>query len=264
MHSLRRDVLHRRWNRIRTHYDMFGLSHTVRLTLLHGARALLAPREPDFDRVHGTITNDWVEVEDGGLPQASVLNAIRYVPTHPELIRHICRTLPIRHQDYTFIDLGSGRGRALLLASHFPFKKIIGVEVSPRHHQIAKDNLARYRASGRQCADVEALCIDAGEYEFPRSDLVIYMYQPFVGPVFRRVLDRIVEFDDRFAVLVCCSAPWRPNLEMLNGTAALHHLQSYRTLSAEQDWLLYANAKGRHAFESTMTATDPSSAARLR
>lgn len=229
---------------------MFGLSHTVRLALFHGSRLLLEPREPDFDRTHGTTTNDWVEVEDGGLPQAAAATAIRYVPTHPELIRHICRTLPIRHREYMFVDLGSGRGRALLLASHFPFKKIVGVEVSPRHHQIASHNLAIYDAPGRQCTDVETLCMDAGEYEFPPSNLVIYMYQPFVGPVFKRVLDRIAELEG-FAVFVCCSAPWQGNLEALNECRSLHHLKSYPTLSTEQDWLLYSNARGRQAFENS-------------
>jgi SAM-dependent methyltransferase len=249
MHSPRRDVLYRRWNRLRTNYEMFGLSHTVRLALLHGARVLLAPSETDFDRTHGTTTNDWVEVEEGGLPQTAAADAIRYVPTRPELIRHICKTLPIRHQEYTFVDLGSGRGRALLLASHFPFKQIIGIEVSPQHHQIAKANLAIYDASGRQCDAIEAICMDAGEYEFPQSNLVIYMYQPFVGKVFKRVLDHIAELGDRFAVFVCCSAPWRANREVLSENRSLHHLKSYLTLSAEQDWLLYSNAKGRHEFE---------------
>ena len=84
MQSPRRDVLYRRWNRVPTKYEMFGLSHTVRLALLHGARVLLAPSETDFDRTNGTITNDWVEVEEGGLPQTAAADAIRYVPTRPE------------------------------------------------------------------------------------------------------------------------------------------------------------------------------------
>ena len=136
-----------------------------------------------------------------------------------------------------------------MLASHFPFKRIVGVEVSPHHHQIAKRNLATYDASGRQCDEIEALCMDAGEYEFPQSNLVIYMYQPFVGHVFKRVLDRIAGLDDR-AVFLCCSAPWPANLKVLTEHPALLHLKSYLTLSAEQDWLLRdPNAKGRHEFE---------------
>ena len=57
-------------------------------------------------------------VEEGGLPHTAAADAIRYVPTRPELIRHICRTLPIRHQRYTFVYFGIGTRKSTL--ARFP------------------------------------------------------------------------------------------------------------------------------------------------
>ncbi len=47
-------------------------------------------------------------------------------------------------QDFTFIDLGSGKGRVLLMASEYPFQKIIGVEFMPELHRAAQKNIAGY------------------------------------------------------------------------------------------------------------------------
>jgi hypothetical protein len=47
-------------------------------------------------------------------------------------------------QDFTFIDLGSGKGRALLMASAYPFKRIIGVEFMPELHRVAQENIRKY------------------------------------------------------------------------------------------------------------------------
>ena len=50
---------------------------------------------------------------------------------HPaaELVE-ILADLGIYYPDCVFLDLGAGKGRALLLASQFPFKRIVGVEFS--------------------------------------------------------------------------------------------------------------------------------------
>src|SRR5947208_15284999 len=39
--------------------------------------------------------------------------------------------------DFTFIDLGSGKGRTLLMASDYPFRRILGVELLAGLDQLA-------------------------------------------------------------------------------------------------------------------------------
>jgi len=50
----------------------------------------------------------------------------------PQRFLAMVSSLNLRFEDFTFIDFGSAKGRALLLASEFPFKKIIGVDFSPK------------------------------------------------------------------------------------------------------------------------------------
>ena len=58
---------------------------------------------------------------------------------------------------FDFIDFGSGKGRVLLVASHYPFRQVIGVEFSPELHEIAQENIRRYQSPARRCQAVLGL-----------------------------------------------------------------------------------------------------------
>ena len=95
-----------------------------------------------------------------------------------------------------FIDLGSGKGRAVMLATQLPFSDVIGVELSPALHQVAKSNLAQFRAQvlhekGQIETKIHLHCMDAARFDFPLQPLVLFMYHPFCKPVLKTVLRRL-------------------------------------------------------------------------
>lgn len=117
-----------------------------------------------------------------------------YLPTRPSMVRRVLRRLPVQNlSEYTFVDLGSGKGRVLLVAAEYPFAKIRGVEFSPELHQQAEQNIARYRHAGRRCSDVQSIYGDAMEYEFPDSKLILYLYNPFDAQMVRKVFTKLEE-----------------------------------------------------------------------
>jgi SAM-dependent methyltransferase len=100
-------------------------------------------------------------------------------------------SVDVRHEDFEFVDLGSGKGKALLLASDYPFKRIIGVEFSPVLHLIALDNISRYRTPTQRCRNIKSICQDATEFDFPMSPLLVHLYNPFGPDTLGRVLERL-------------------------------------------------------------------------
>ncbi len=115
----------------------------------------------------------------------------RYEPSNWLALR---RVLPPRRvtQDDVFIDFGSGMGRVVYqAASKYPFRRVIGVEISDRLHVIALDNIERNRHRFR-CHDVQLVHSDAREYEIPEDVSVVYLGNPFSGPVFATVLERLM------------------------------------------------------------------------
>lgn len=94
-------------------------------------------------------------------------------------------------QDFTFIDLGSGKGRALLMAADYPFRRIVGVECIPELHHAAQRNLAGYSSERQRCRQIDLLCMDARDFEFPPGPLVVYLFNPFAESTFIAVMERL-------------------------------------------------------------------------
>ncbi|MGH9560170.1 MAG: class I SAM-dependent methyltransferase [Terracidiphilus sp.] len=99
------------------------------------------------------------------------------------------RCKPIAPIDaYTFIDLGAGMGRALLLAADYPFRAVLGIEQHPTLASIARRNLARWRAAGRISMPTRVHCRDAINFPLPSGPCLIFLFNPFGAPVLRRLL----------------------------------------------------------------------------
>jgi len=105
-------------------------------------------------------------------------------------------------KDFTLIDLGSGKGRVLLMASDYPFKRIIGVEFMPELHRVAEGNIRKYAEHGTEApldhlcgtgisASIENLCMDACDFRFPDGPIVLYLFNPFSESTFAQVLENL-------------------------------------------------------------------------
>jgi hypothetical protein len=101
-----------------------------------------------------------------------------YQPTEPLLFHAMIKALAVDFAEFTFIDLGSGKGRTLLMASDYPFRRIIGVELLPELHSIAKKNLLQYQSERQKCFQLETLADDARRFVFPNEPIVLYLFNP--------------------------------------------------------------------------------------
>ena len=112
-------------------------------------------------------------------------------PSPARTVRSLIGALPIAHEDHVFIDMGSGKGRALLVAAEFPFKRCVGVERSRALHEVALTNVRTYRNGARRCHFIEPRCLDAAEFAFPDEPSVIYLFNPFPRPVMERIAENL-------------------------------------------------------------------------
>lgn len=106
-----------------------------------------------------------------------------YAASPASTVRRAIEMLPIDFSKYVFIDLGSGKARAPLVATEYPFKASIGVEYAPDLHEVAAKNVETYTSSNRKCDDLRVYCHDATTYDLPHDPLVIYFGHPFGGEV---------------------------------------------------------------------------------
>jgi hypothetical protein len=139
------DILSRRFDR-RYHVDTSGAVHRDRLL-------------PEVVGTHGAEGHDFESVP----------------------VRTIKRALNLLPQDvsaFTFIDIGCGKGRPMLLALSKNFRRVIGVEHSPHLTEVARRNIETWRGP-RRCSNVEAVCADALTFELPPDPCILYFACPF-------------------------------------------------------------------------------------
>jgi Putative methyltransferase len=86
--------------------------------------------------------------------------------------------LEIDFRKFVLVDIGSGKGRVLLMASDYPFRKIIGVELLPELCRVAQENIRKYHSDSQRCFAIEAVCGDTSDFVFPPEPMVLYLFNP--------------------------------------------------------------------------------------
>ncbi len=146
-----------------------------------------------FDLEFGVRTSGLVAGRHLALGHVHDRHATAYYAVAPSVFQAMlvrwrrCRpAAPI--DEFTFVDLGAGMGRAVLLAAKFPFRAVVGVELHPTLARIARKNLALWRSAGRACAPMHIVCADAADFPLPAGPCVAFLFNPFGAPVLRRML----------------------------------------------------------------------------
>jgi SAM-dependent methyltransferase len=209
--------------------------------------------DPEFDRRYGTETALEVTPEEGAVPPPRRPHAIVYWPTPRVDFEAMLAALgwtAAQLGEATFLDLGSGKGRVVLLAAEHPFRRIVGLEISPVLVEAARRNLARWaEACGRQ-PPVELALGDAAEVEVPAGPLAVFLFHPFEGPVAARALARLGEALDReprpLALLYLSpwtSTPLPDTLLSLGGRLQLHARRERKTRFFRSEWTIWYHGR---------------------
>jgi SAM-dependent methyltransferase len=110
-------------------------------------------------------------------------------------LRRILRPAEVSGDD-VFLDLGSGKGRIILLASRYRFRRVIGVEIAEPLIAVARRNVASCRLRPR-CGEIELVNTDVLHYRIPDDVSVVYMFNPFGGAVFDAAVAQLIASVDR-------------------------------------------------------------------
>jgi SAM-dependent methyltransferase len=148
--------------------------------LLWRLREEFFPEKHPYDQLTGCNTSGMIHSRRLG-PEAE-----DYQPVDPDVFRAGIDLLPEELAVFTFVDIGCGKGRALLLAEEYSFRKIVGVEFSRRLAQIAAKNAAKIGSQR-----ISVVHADARDFQFPPEPLVVFLYNPFSGDILRSVMNRL-------------------------------------------------------------------------
>lgn len=120
----------------------------------------------------------------------SKLGGHLYQPSSSVIFERAMNTLPFNFEDKTFLDIGSGKGRALVLAAEAGFKKVIGVEYAAELNDIAHTNIERVRDKFPN-TEFELIEGDALSYPITEQIDVIYLFNPFDEEALRGLMKMV-------------------------------------------------------------------------
>ncbi|WP_374140273.1 hypothetical protein [Sphingomonas sp.] len=181
----------RAWRRLGAVGFVTLVGKNLRLYLSGDAKDHAYVYNAQFDRDFDVDTLGVVEIDEMAVSDEAAIGAARYEPIQPEFFAHLVERLPaIEPSDFTFVDVGSGKGRALILAAVAGFRTVIGVEFDGGLHRAALTNIDRVRD---QFPDVsfELRHQDARDFTPPEGSIIVMVNNPFDQSVLIPLLMRL-------------------------------------------------------------------------
>lgn len=214
-------MLGRLWHRLQLlayTWRKIGAWGLLRVSLRWTADREARRLDTGFDELHGTDTASDLTPREAAIPAARRRDATMYLPTHDGDVEAMLGALAWPDallRQTTFVDIGSGKGRVVLIAAMRRFREVVGVELSPILHAIAGHNVARLEAAGALASPVRLLHQDAADLDVPAGPVVAYLYHPFHEAIATGVIDRLVasiEADPRPVAIVYAHPTVQPAL----------------------------------------------------
>jgi SAM-dependent methyltransferase len=202
--------IHTAWSKLRWSLVQRGPAGMLRVALGRLKGRSYSPEKPPkhpFDNQYSVDTSGLIGSDELRTGHRNDLFNTAYYGMAPSRFHHVMQGWlsdpahpPI--DTCSFVDLGCGKGRALMMASTYPFREVIGVELNPGLAAIAEANRATWTEAGRAVSPIRIVCQDATEFVFPPGHCLLYLFNPFTTPVVEQLLTQIEhQFADRPGML---------------------------------------------------------------
>lgn len=146
----------------------------------------------EFDLRYGTDTSGVIPLWKMNINSANAAYGVRYQAIPVEQFLLALRTIQENIHSFSFVDLGCGKGRNLILAAKMGFSEVVGVEFATELAHTAKNNLEKIGITNGTI-----VCDDAVNFRLKDNNTIIYMYNPFSALVMQKIANNIEEFLDK-------------------------------------------------------------------
>ena len=143
-----------------------------------------------FEKIYRLDTAEIVRPEEMDISDESRRHSKRYQPTRVRHFRQLMEMLELPTGS-VFVDLGSGKGRVLLLASEYRFDRVVGVEISRQLCGVARSNVSLYESRSKRHPNIVIIETDVLEYDISDDENIFFLFKPFDSVIMGRVIEKI-------------------------------------------------------------------------
>jgi hypothetical protein len=173
-----------------------------------------------------------------------------------------------------FVDLGAGKGRALLIAGRLPYGSVVGVDLDVGLAQLAQSNVDRARQKMRAGA-IKCESANVLDWAFPDDVSTVFLFNSFVGQTFRSAMAGIFDSFDRNPrpIHIVYEHPWEHDWLVSTGRVVVENVRPMKLLGPRRWWRgghvittyhVTGNADSAGAVHCSASKRDPSSEAMIR
>jgi hypothetical protein len=142
-----------------------------------------AAADAAFDAAMGVRTGGVQHLYDLTINSENARFGTNHVASDPTEFKRAMERIDFDLSGATFIDFGSGRGRALIMAAMLPFKKVIGIEFAEELHRDSLENIRNSTCDLGHPDRIIQILGDATQFQLPDGPLVLYFFNPFDAPI---------------------------------------------------------------------------------
>ncbi|CAN5484021.1 hypothetical protein BH09BAC3_BH09BAC3_33990 [soil metagenome] len=203
-------------------------------------------RNRRYDAVFEVDTAGYIPTSKQEFIGENIKSAIYYYPANEPSLHLVFRFLGNRKVDFTkftFIDLGCGKGKPLLIASSYPLKSIVGVEASVSTSKIAGENISKYKNVKQKCSDITVQNADIFQYLLPEENLIILLSNPFDrdSPLYTELLNKIEAHGSLTGKKIFIIYYCPESIALFDYCKFLTKLAHFKTFFSSHDWVMYEN-----------------------
>lgn len=234
--------LARIWNTVKGE----GVRDTLSILTIQQILKMHENRNGRYDKKHGIDTHGLLNTDQQEFKGENKGNAVYYYASNINIFNSILsyfKRLKVRFEDFTFIDLGCGKGRTLFMASVCPFREIVGVEASIETTAVARENIIKFKSRSQRCKSISVINDDIFNYSYPKGNLIVYMSNPFIpnSQLYENllvILEKLSAEGNRkiYVVYYCPEA-----MKVFENFTFLKKVHHYVSIFDSHDWVLYEN-----------------------
>ncbi len=145
-----------------------------------------------FDFKYGVETINTKMLDELEIDSPNKIHGRYYEGTNAYVFATMFSLIKLDVANSCFVDFGSGKGKAIILAAEKGFRKVIGVEFSIELVDICRNNIEIFKRKTKSKTEFEIVHMDAAEYEIPAEANLLYFANPFDETLIAKVIENIL------------------------------------------------------------------------
>ena len=173
------------------------------------------------------VSLEALTITEGDISKSSPYEALNFYILET-LLENFRKLFP---REKSILDIGSGKGRVMVVAAHYGFKNITGVDFARELCAVAERNISKISV---QFPDTIFIihCKDILKYTIDKSDKVFFLYNPFNKEVMEKLVEKIDRSVKEHArtIYIIYANPQQKEVLLQNGYREVFSIKKLRLL----------------------------------